>query len=153
MQIQSLALALVLTACVAPKESAQPAPAAATPSVPAKAAEPAPAKAAEPAPAPEQPAASAPAPVEAATAAPVPAQPAQPAQGVGPSPTGAVDSKTSMFGEPLYVNGRRVSDDEIKLALIYGPCRMMVDLLKVGLLMEDEIQRQSQEKETAQGKS
>src|SRR6188768_4168685 len=71
-------------------------------------------------------------------------------QGIGPGPGAAADSKTSMFGEPLYVNGRRVTDDEIKLALIYGPCRPMLDLSKVGMIIEDEISRQSEEKAEAE---
>jgi hypothetical protein len=71
-------------------------------------------------------------------------------QGIGPGPGAATDSKTSMFGEPLYVNGRRVTDDEIKLALIYGPCRPMLDLSRVGLIIEDEISRQSEEKAEAE---
>ncbi len=71
-------------------------------------------------------------------------------QGVGPTPGSAADSKTSMFGEPLYVNGRRVTDDEIKLALIYGPCRPVLDLSKIGVIIEDEISRQSEEKAEAE---
>ncbi|MBK7642887.1 MAG: hypothetical protein IPJ19_07525 [Planctomycetes bacterium] len=71
-------------------------------------------------------------------------------QGVGPSPTGAVDTKTSMFGDPLYVNGRRVSDDEIKLAILYGPCRAQIDLAKLGMIIEDEITRECQEKAEAE---
>ena len=59
-------------------------------------------------------------------------------QGIGPGPGAAADSKTSMFGEPLYVNGRRVTDDEIKLALIYGPGRPMLDMAKVWLIIETE---------------
>ncbi len=58
--------------------------------------------------------------------------------------------ETSIFGEPLFVNGRRVSDDEIKLALINGPCRPIVDLSKVGLIIEDEISRQSEDNAQAE---
>lgn len=64
-------------------------------------------------------------------------------QQVGPSPTSTSDSATSVFGDPLVVNGRRVSDDEIKLQLIFGPGRMMVDLYKIGVIVEDEISRQA----------
>src|SRR5258706_11791715 len=71
-------------------------------------------------------------------------------QGVGPTPAAAADSKTSMFGQPLYVNGRRVTDDEIKLALIYGPCRPVLDLSKIGLIIEDEISRRCDEKAQAE---
>jgi hypothetical protein len=49
----------------------------------------------------------------------------------------------SIFGDPLFVNDRRVSDDEIKLALIYGPCRQALELRKTELLIEDEIARQA----------
>ena len=52
----------------------------------------------------------------------------------------------SEFGEPLFVNGRRVTDDEIKLALIYGPCRPKLDLSKVDLAIEIELLRQSEGK-------
>lgn len=79
-----------------------------------------------------------------------PAATAMPVQGVGPATTAAQDTKTSIFGEPLYVNGKRVTDDEIKLALIYGPCRMMLDLSKVGMIIEDEINRQTEEKAEAE---
>jgi hypothetical protein len=74
-------------------------------------------------------------------------------QGVGPGTTPAAVDKPedrALFGEPLFVNGRRVSYDQIKLALIYGPCRMMLDLSKVGMLIEDEINRQCEEKSEAE---
>jgi len=51
--------------------------------------------------------------------------------------------ETSIFGAPLFVNEKRVSDDEIKLALIYGPCRLALDLRKTELVIEDEIARQT----------
>lgn len=78
------------------------------------------------------------------------AAPAPFLQQVGPTTSAAEDTKTSMFGEPLYVNGRRVTDDEIKLQLIYGPCRLMLDLAKVGMIIEDEIARQAGEKAEAE---
>jgi hypothetical protein len=71
------------------------------------------------------------------------------APGVGPTPGGAAsapaDSKTSIFGEPLYVNGKRVSDDEIKLVLLYGPCRMMYELARINVVIEDELNRRASE--------
>lgn len=78
------------------------------------------------------------------------AAPALSPQGQGPSPSAYVDDKKSIFGEPLYVNGKRVSDDDIKLALIYGPCRLMLDLHKIGLIIDDEINRQASEKADAE---
>lgn len=66
---------------------------------------------------------------------------------VGPAPgvakPAAEDTKTSIFGEPLYVNGKRVSDDQIKLHLIYGPCKMMVELARVNVVIEDELRRRA----------
>jgi hypothetical protein len=61
--------------------------------------------------------------------------------------TGRASSKheTSIFGAPLFVNGRRVTDDEIKLALIYGPGRLRLDMIKTDLLIENEIARQARE--------
>jgi len=47
----------------------------------------------------------------------------------------------SMFGEPLTVNGKRVSDRDIKLYLIYGPCSHMLELAKFNLVIEDQISR------------
>ncbi len=79
----------------------------------------------------------------AVAAAPVP-------QAQGPSPMAVVDDKKSIFGEPLYVNGKRVTDDDIKIALIYGPCRLMLDLYKIGLIIDDEISRQASEKAEAE---
>jgi hypothetical protein len=64
-------------------------------------------------------------------------------QDVGPA--AAQDTSASIFGEPLVINGQRVSDEKIKLQLIYGPGRMMVDLYKVGVIIQDEISRQAQE--------
>jgi len=73
-----------------------------------------------------------------------------PQQPIGPSPNAAVDTKTSIFGEPLYVNGRRVGDDEIKLAVIYNSCRSVVDNAKIGVIIEDEISRHAVEKADAE---
>ena len=67
-------------------------------------------------------------------------------QTFGPSlrPTKPDDGK-SMFGEPLYVNEKRVTDEDIKLWLIYGPCRLQLDMYKIGLILDDEIGRQAKE--------
>ena len=73
--------------------------------------------------------------------------PQDPAVGPAPSATkaSAPDSKTSIFGEPLYVNGKRVPDDAIKLHLIFGPGKMMVELARVNVVIEDEIRRRAAE--------
>jgi hypothetical protein len=69
---------------------------------------------------------------------------------VGPAPAGstvavAEDSKTSIFGEPLYVNGKRVSDQKIKLHLIYGPGRAMFEMARVNVIIDDELRRRAAE--------
>ncbi len=53
--------------------------------------------------------------------------------------------ESSIFGEPLYVNGTRISDAEIQRYLIYGPCRLQLELFRVGLIIEDELDRRSRE--------
>src|SRR4030095_7034367 len=74
--------------------------------------------------------------------------------GIGPGETTATlqdnPEDRALLGEPLFVNGRRVTYDELKLALIYGPCSMLLDLSKVGMLIEDEINRQCEEKAEAE---
>ncbi|MBL8858875.1 MAG: peptidyl-prolyl cis-trans isomerase [Planctomycetes bacterium] len=50
---------------------------------------------------------------------------------------------SSEFGEPLIVNGKRVSDNEIKRALINGPCRMAVEMHRINLIIDDEIGRRA----------
>jgi hypothetical protein len=54
-----------------------------------------------------------------------------------------------MFGEPLYVNGRRVPDQEIQRYLIYGPCRLQLELYRVGLIIEDELDRRARDEADA----
>ena len=72
---------------------------------------------------------------------------AQPQGVVGPAPGGAApaaqDTKTSIFGEPLYVGGKRVTDNQIKLQLIYGPCKMMFEMARNTVIIEDELRRRS----------
>jgi hypothetical protein len=72
---------------------------------------------------------------------------AQPAQVTGPAPAvskpAVEDSQTSIFGEPLYVNGKRVTDDQIKLFLIYGPCRTLFELARNAVVIEDELRRRA----------
>src|SRR5262245_1921087 len=74
-------------------------------------------------------------------------------QGIGPgasTPAADKPEDKAFFGEPLFVNGRRVSYDELKLQLIYGPCRAVLDLSKLGMVIEDEITRQAEEKAEAE---
>lgn len=47
----------------------------------------------------------------------------------------------AIFGEPLTVNGKRVSERDIKLYLIYGPCSHMLELAKFNVVIEDQISR------------
>lgn len=60
-----------------------------------------------------------------------------------PSQPAVVDSQSSIFGAPLYVNGKRISDDRIKLYLIYGPCKAIFDMARIGVIVEDELRRRS----------
>jgi hypothetical protein len=73
------------------------------------------------------------------------AAPAQPGAVAGPAKAAtaqpAPDDGKSSFGEPLYVNGKRITDRQIKLHLIYGACARMVDLAKINLIVEDQISR------------
>ncbi|HPF14139.1 MAG: hypothetical protein H6830_05785 [Planctomycetes bacterium] len=45
---------------------------------------------------------------------------------------------TSVFGEPLFVNGKRISDLAIKRFLCYGKGRNGLESLRLGLLMDQE---------------
>jgi hypothetical protein len=57
----------------------------------------------------------------------------------------AQPAETSVFGQPLFVNGKRVPDDEIKRYLIYGPGRLQLEMYRVGLIIEDEIDRRARD--------
>ncbi len=57
----------------------------------------------------------------------------------------AAAEETSIFGEPLYVNGKRITDAEIERYLIYGPCRLQLELFRVGLIIEDELDRRARD--------
>lgn len=61
----------------------------------------------------------------------------------GDEKAAASDTKTSIFGDPLYVNGKRVSDDQIKLHLIWGPSRIMIEMARVNAVIEDELRRRA----------
>jgi len=54
-------------------------------------------------------------------------------------------AETSMFGDPLVVNGKRVPDAEIQRYLIYGPCRLQLEMFRVGLIVEDELDRRARD--------
>src|SRR5204862_6573671 len=58
-----------------------------------------------------------------------------------PSTTAA---ETSEFGEPLFVNGKRITDNAIKRHLISGPCRWRMEMSKFTLIIDDEIARRAQ---------
>lgn len=57
----------------------------------------------------------------------------------------AVVSQASMFGEPLVINGKRIPDAEIQRYLIYGPCRLQLEMYRVGLIIEDELDRRARD--------
>ncbi len=48
------------------------------------------------------------------------------------------DEEGSIFGEPLIVNGKRISDTAIKRFLCYGKGRNGLESLRLGLLMDQE---------------
>jgi hypothetical protein len=60
------------------------------------------------------------------------------------TPTEAT-AESSIFGEPLYVNGVRIPDAEIERYLIYGPCRLQLELFRVGLIIDDELDRRARD--------
>lgn len=127
-----------------------PAPAESKPDAPTpEAAKPEASKPAESQPAAE----SKPAAEVAITATPTPAQPVrlepQQSQPVGPTlgvaKPAVEDTKTSIFGEPLYVNGKRVTDNQIKLYLCYGPGRPVFEMARLSVVIEDELRRDAAE--------
>ncbi|MDZ4771765.1 MAG: hypothetical protein SGI72_01385 [Planctomycetota bacterium] len=59
---------------------------------------------------------------------------------VEPSAKGVEGSE---FGEPLFVNGKRVTDNEIKRHLIYGPCRPRMEMYKYIRIIDDELNRRA----------
>ena len=79
-----------------------------------------------------------------APAAPTPAQPA-----VATTSVVAVELKTggdakgstSMFGEPLFVHGRRITDDEIQRFLCASGGARDFDTIKFSILVDEELQK------------
>jgi hypothetical protein len=69
----------------------------------------------------------------------VPARP-EAAPVSSPAAASAPDDKP-LFGEPLTIDGKRITDRDIKLFLIYGPCSHMLELAKFNLVIEDQISR------------
>lgn len=65
------------------------------------------------------------------------------ALGIAALPTLVQAAETSEFGEPLVVNGHRITDNEIKRHLIYGPCRWRLESYKFQLIIDDEIERRA----------
>jgi len=55
-----------------------------------------------------------------------------------------------MFGEPVVVNGKRVTDNQIKLYLIYGTGRPIFELARVSVVIEDELHRRASENAEAE---
>jgi hypothetical protein len=92
---------------------------------------------------------SAPAAAAAAPAAQPPIQPVHPAaqapqSGTTPPPPETGDGK-SIFGDPLIVDGKRVTDNQIKLYLIFGVGRPMFELARTSVVIEDELHRRAAE--------
>ena len=52
----------------------------------------------------------------------------------------ATQEPTSIFGEPVVVNGRRISDLAIKRFLIYGPGETVLETDRLALLIEKELE-------------
>jgi len=50
---------------------------------------------------------------------------------------------TSEFGEPLFVNGKRITDNEIKRFLIYTVGRSQVAYRKIDLIIDDELRQRA----------
>jgi hypothetical protein len=63
----------------------------------------------------------------------------------GPRDPQASNGTESMFGAPLVINGKRVPDAEIQRYLIYGPCRLQLEMFRVGLIVEDELDRRARD--------
>lgn len=95
-----------------------------------------------------------PPPKPAESAPPAPIQPVHPAseppQSSAATPPPPVDDGKSMFGEPLFVNGKRVTDNQIKLYLIFGPGRPIFELARVSVVIEDELHRRASENAEAE---
>src|SRR5207249_199652 len=70
---------------------------------------------------------------------------AVPAKVVASSPAGSSADESAPFGTPLVINGKRVSDNDIKRYLIYGPCRLMLEMYRVSLIIDDELGRRARE--------
>jgi len=58
----------------------------------------------------------------------------------------AARNEWSVFGEPIYLNGKRVTDDQIKRALVYGPYHQLLENEKTRLLVDYELARQARDK-------
>ncbi|MDG1491023.1 MAG: hypothetical protein P8R43_03970, partial [Planctomycetota bacterium] len=68
----------------------------------------------------------------------VPAAHAKPLAPVTVPQTDDATAATSEFGEPVFVNGVRISDMAIKRFLVYGPGRNGLDARKLQILMDHE---------------
>lgn len=62
----------------------------------------------------------------------------EPAAPAAPFQADDAAEATSEFGEPVFVNGVRISDMAIKRFLVYGPGRNGLDARKLQILMDHE---------------
>ena len=100
--------------------------------------------------APASAATSAPAPAPMAAKSAAPAAPAAAQKPAGKPVSLALaarpdDGGASRFGAPLVVNGKRVGDEAIRLYLVYGPGRLMLEMYKLGVVIDDQIERVANE--------
>jgi hypothetical protein len=54
-----------------------------------------------------------------------------------------ITEATSEFGEPLFVNGKRITDNEIKRFLVYTVGRSQVAYRKIDLIIDDELRQRA----------
>lgn len=65
------------------------------------------------------------------------------------APGAAQEAPASIFGQPVVVNGRRITDEDIKRFLIYGPCRLMLENERVRLIIDEELGRRARDAASA----
>ncbi len=77
--------------------------------------------------------------------APAALTPAKPAVAALASSDGAAKGATSLFGEPLFVHGRRITDDEIQRFLCASVGARDFDTIKFSILVDEELQKRKQQ--------
>ncbi|MBM3986950.1 MAG: hypothetical protein FJ294_03215 [Planctomycetes bacterium] len=82
-----------------------------------------------------------------ASSATIPARPAVAAQ---PAPAVSSQGATSMFGEPVVVHGRRITDDEIQRFLCASVGGRDFDTIKFSILVDEELQKLAQQGASAE---